>query len=135
MSDWLDLELAHELRPVKAPEELWRRVQIGRPPRAAQNRSRPSRLPVLVAIAVLIAAGALWTGRRSVSLETLAARELGSSAHLELRSSDAVEIGAWLRREAGLDVAIPVSARVRLTGARVIRERGTPVGEVAYRVG
>jgi hypothetical protein len=57
------------------------------------------------------------------------------SAELQLHSVDAGEIGAWLRREAGVEVAIPPSTRVRLEGARVIRERGALVGEIAYRVG
>lgn len=141
MSEWLELELARELRPVTAPVGLWGRVQAGRRPQATQNRWRTLRLAAVALMMVLIAAGTFWTGRRGADLESLAARELNHSANLELhsglelRSGDAVEIAAWLRREAGLEVAIPVSARVQLEGARLIRARGALIGEVAYRVG
>jgi hypothetical protein len=135
MSDWLDLRLAHELRPVQAPAELWGRVRAGQRPPVTRSRWWTLRLPVLASAALLIAAGLLWSAWRSAGLEKLAVRELDRSAQLELRSSDPLEIGAWLRREAGVDVEIPVSRRIRLTGARVIRQRGTLVGEVAYRVG
>jgi hypothetical protein len=135
MSDWLDLQLAHELRPVPAPDELWGRVRAGQRRPVTRSRWWTLRLPALASATLLIAAGLLWSAKRSAGLEQLAARELNRSAQLELRSSDPSEIGAWLRREAGVDVEIPVSTRVRLTGARVIRHRGTLVGEVAYRVG
>ena len=72
---------------------------------------------------------------RTASLEAIAARELASAGPVEFHSSDPVEIGAWLRREAGVDVAIPRSTRVKLEGARVVRQGGVRIGEVAYRVG
>jgi hypothetical protein len=133
MSDWLDLQLAHDLRPVTAPEGLWGRVQSARRP--MPKRKFAVSMPALVAATALVAALVVWSGRRGVGLEELAAHELARAERLELRSSDAVEIGAWLRREAGVEVAIPASDRVRLEGARVIRRGGASVGEVAYRVG
>jgi hypothetical protein len=89
----------------------------------------------MVAAAVLFAAILLWSALRPHGLEYLAADELDRAAGLELHSNDVAEIGAWLRQEAGVDLAIPASAGVRLTGARVVREHGRLVGEVAYRVG
>jgi hypothetical protein len=134
MSDWLELQLAHELGPVEAPEGLWGRVQAGRRP-APRNRWWIARLPVLASVALVVTAGLLWSAWRQAGLEQLAASELSRSVRLDLRSSDASEIGAWLRREAGVDVEIPVSTRTRLTGARVIQQRGALIGEVTYTVG
>ncbi|MEI9974114.1 MAG: hypothetical protein WDO73_19915 [Ignavibacteriota bacterium] len=133
MSDWLEGQLAGELRPVSAPEGLWGQVQAARRPQP--RRRFALRMPALVAITALVGVWAVWSARGNAGLEDLAALELGRPGHLELRSSDAVEIGAWLQREAGVEVAIPVSSRVRLEGARVIRRRGATIGEVMYRVG
>ena len=130
MSDWLELELARELRPVRAPEALWGRVQR---PRATPKRQGAMHRPVLAAAAIVLVAVALWSSRPA-DLGSLAARELGGSAQLELRSTDPVEVGAWLRREAGLEVALPTSSRAHLRGARVIREHGAVIGEVSYQV-
>jgi len=135
MSDWLELQLAHELRPVEAPEGLWGRVQAGRRRPVTRNRWWTARLPALASVALVITAGLLWSARPYTGLEQLAARELSRPARLDLRSSDPLEIAAWLRREAGVDMEIPPSMRVQLTGARVIRQHGALIGEVSYRVG
>jgi hypothetical protein len=133
MSDWLELELARELRPVRAPEALWGRVQAQERQRATPKRQWAPNRPLLAAAAVVLVAAAVWNGRPA-NLESLAARELGQSAQLELRSADPVEIGIWLRRQAGLEVTLPQSARAHLRGARVIREHGALIGEVSYQV-
>lgn len=132
MCEWLDRELARELRPVEAPEALWGRLETARR-RPLPGHRRALRL-ALFAAALAVVAAVLGGGRHSAGIEKLAARELDRSASLELRSGDAVEIAAWLRRQAGLDLAIAPSARIQLKGARVVRERGVPVGEVAYQV-
>jgi hypothetical protein len=59
MSDWLELELAQELAPVEAPDELWDRVRGGR----LAIVPKPRRSPVLwLAAAAMLAAtvGAVW---------------------------------------------------------------------------
>ncbi len=134
MSDWLDVELSRELRPVKAPDELWPRVQAGRWAHGTRNQWRMPRTGVLVTALASLVFGMLWMGKHPVGLENLALRELDNGAQLELRSDNAVEVSAWLRREAGVNVTIPVSDRVQLTGARVTYARGMAIGEVAYRV-
>jgi hypothetical protein len=135
MSEWLDLRLVEELRPVKAPEELWMRVLAGRRSPARTARWWTIRMPALVCLAVVVLIAALQSRRQTGTLESLAARELEGSMMLDLRSSDAAEIAAWLRREGGVDVAIPHASKVQLRGARVIRRRDTRIGEVAYTVG
>jgi len=58
MRDWLELELAEHLAPVKAPDDLWRRVAAAQAaPPAARLRLNP--LPI-AAVVTLILAGALW---------------------------------------------------------------------------
>ena len=133
MSEWLEFELTRELQPVGAPEGLWGRVQAAR--RSESKRGLSLRFSASLAITAAFAAMLLTNVRRSDSLDAIAARELAGAGRLEMHSSDPAEIGDWLRREAGVDVNIPQSARVRLEGARVVRERGVRIGEVAYRVG
>jgi hypothetical protein len=59
MRDWLELELAEHLAPVKAPDELWRRVSNARPAPVALLPMRQRALPI-AAVVTLILAGALW---------------------------------------------------------------------------
>jgi hypothetical protein len=57
MSDLLDLELSHHLRPVEAPAELWGRIVDARRPRA--RGLSLFALPV-AAVMTLVLAGALF---------------------------------------------------------------------------
>ena len=59
MRDWLELELSEHLAPVKAPDDLWRRVNTARPAAAATLPLRLRALPI-AAVVTLILAGALW---------------------------------------------------------------------------
>lgn len=134
MSDWLDLELAHHLAPTGAPDQLWERLQQGRP--APRPRTK---WPVAAVIATLtVAAGTLWMvahgQERAADLRLLASRELASHPTLDLHSHDPREIAAWARREAGVDLALSPAASVELTGARVVRHRGECVAAVSYKV-
>lgn len=57
MSEWLDLELSHHLRPVEAPVELWSRIGAGsRPERRASSFFA---VPV-AALVTLVLASALY---------------------------------------------------------------------------
>ncbi|MGA3241477.1 MAG: hypothetical protein ABSG03_34890 [Bryobacteraceae bacterium] len=55
MSEWLELELAHGLAPVRAPERLWRLVQTPDP--VVRTRRRPVKTALLLAAA---AAASVW---------------------------------------------------------------------------
>jgi len=55
MSEWLDLELAHRLAHVQAPERLWHLVQTPDP--IANARRRPMKTVLLLAAA---AAASVW---------------------------------------------------------------------------
>ena len=130
MSDWLELELADRLAPVRAPEALWARVQH---PRVAE-RVRATRLPrrALVALCAVAVAAivAVALAVPSPGMSEMAAAELAANRPADFRSSDPHAIAHWLRANAGVNVSIPESAKVELTGARV---KGN-VGEVLYRV-
>ncbi|HTX37351.1 MAG TPA: hypothetical protein VME43_20125 [Bryobacteraceae bacterium] len=151
MSDWLELELAHRLPPVEAPEELWERVESGLAAAPAMRcalrgsrraRARRSSLwmawPVAAMATVALAAGALWLADMrypALDIRQLAARESGQSAPLDLHTSDPREIRRWLRDHAGLDVPLPSATSVKLEGARMVQNGKHPVAAVQYRVG
>lgn len=60
MPEWLEKELARELAPVEAPEELWRRVRGGRVIVIGRQQSRPPALLVAAAAMLLATVGAIW---------------------------------------------------------------------------
>src|SRR5580698_3657367 len=116
MSDWLELELAHRLTPVVAPEGLWERVENG-PPVGAVRRALPRAVwtawPVAAMATLGLAAGALWLAgvrasvpEQALDIRQLAASESGQSVPLELYTSDPAEIRRWLRQHTGLDVPL-----------------------------
>jgi ferric-dicitrate binding protein FerR (iron transport regulator) len=55
MSEWLELELAHRLAPVRAPEQLWHLLQTPGP--SGNARRRPVKTVLLLAAA---AAASVW---------------------------------------------------------------------------
>ena len=55
MSEWLELELADRLAPVRAPDRLWYLVQAPGP--AAASRRRPVKTMFLLAA---VAAASVW---------------------------------------------------------------------------
>ena len=80
MSDWLELELAHRLTPVKAPSGLWARVEAGLPLRSVRTLRGPRgvrgvllALPAAVLASLTLATGALCGVPMPLSAGTLAA--------------------------------------------------------------
>lgn len=152
MPDWLELELAEELRPTAAPDELWERIRIaaGGEEFAAATRGVPGRRhetlrsswaswPIAAIVTLMIAAATLWLAARgqepALDLRQLAIQELRNPVPLELRCSDAAQINGWMRRQAGVELTIPERPAVRLAGARVIQKGGARIAAVTYRVG
>ncbi|HYV62227.1 MAG TPA: hypothetical protein VE958_06110 [Bryobacteraceae bacterium] len=134
-------ELSRHLGPVKAPDELWDRVQ--------QGARTPERLPmpmwgkswIFVAAAVAavagLAVGVNLTRNRNMSLEELAVAALVRSPdQLKFRSAEPASVRAWIKSGTGLDVPMPsqLSPAVQLVGATVVSSK-VPTAEVAYRVG
>jgi hypothetical protein len=99
------------LTRVRAPEELWRRIQQSRAPRASH---RMRRLAWAVAAAMTFA-GIAWNLPRP-----------------EFRSDDPAAIRAWVKERAGIDLPFAAhSGPARITGVR-LKRNGV---EVAYRAG
>jgi hypothetical protein len=134
MSDWLDLELSHHLSATAAPDQLWERIVTTPPP-----RPKP-RWPAAAAIiaTVVVAAGTLWMVAKgqepAIDLHLLAAQQLGVQGPLDIQSSNPVEIAAWARREAGVEVNLSPGGSVALAGARIVRQRGECAAAISYRV-
>ena len=134
MSDWLELELAEQLAAVRAPEALWARVNHAAPPAAGRRTSRPGAWGWVAAAAMAATTLAVTLSIPSPSLSQLAAAELAKSRPADFRSGDPKEIAKWLRVNASVDLSIPASTAVQLTGARAIERSGARIGEVLYRV-
>ena len=138
-------ELARHLAPVKAPRDLWARIQGVRiqSPEVSPGQ-RPPRSNAgwiwaagAVALVALAAGLTVWLSR-DLSSEERAVRALGRAPEeLQFRSADSAELRAWVKSGTGLDVPLPVrtASSVRVIGASVNRRKGTPTAEVAYRVG
>jgi len=135
MVNKFDAELSRHLQAVTAPEGLWERIQEGRTP---QRVERP-RWPLWAFAAALAAMVALccFSLRSDTTsyMAQLAAQDLaGGSEPVDFRSSDAAEIRAWVKANAGLDIPLPAENSVRLIGVSLIRDGG-PAACISYRIG
>jgi hypothetical protein len=86
MSEWLELELADRLAPVRAPERLWYLVQTPQP--SATTRRRPVKAALLLAA---VAAASVWVAA-AWRPETRSAQSLAiriNSADMACRSCHA----------------------------------------------
>lgn len=102
--------LEDALGRVRAPEELWDRIERGRA-RKTRPSNRAQKLAWSVAAAVVFA-GIAWNLPRP-----------------EFRSDDPVAIRAWVQEHSGIDLPLAHSGAVRLESVRLERE-GV---EVAFR--
>ncbi len=112
MRDWLELELAEELRPAKAPDELWDRIQIA----AAQPVEMPRRpsqswtaWPVAALLTLAIGATMLWlvsghSEARAAVLLPVPQQEVAMSC------TDPVRVHYWTAPET-VAAHLPASAR------------------------
>ena len=125
MPEWLESELQRGLREVKAPPDLWDRVQAGR---AVQPNPRPRRLVWAMAATVILAAVALSYQARRGGVSTVI-----DSSTLAFHCENPSQLRAWVRAKTGLDVPMRSSLpeSIQLIGASA---RGNAV-EVAYRAG
>jgi hypothetical protein len=132
-----DEELARQLRPVAAPEDLWFRI---REPQRGHGRA-VGRWPVWAFAAALAATIALFCfSLRSDTnsyLAKFAAGELArGSEDVQFRSGDPAQIRAWVQVNTGMDIPLPARAgeNVRLIGVSIFHS-GSPMVCVTYRVG
>jgi hypothetical protein len=110
--EWFEPVLSQHLDRVVAPDELWDRVQRpARRPRGRISVNAAAVAMIALAIAVLVA----WV----------------FPSHRNMQSSDAVQVRAWVRANAGIDVPfVAQPAGVRLIGAGF--SKGSV--EIAYQV-
>ncbi len=137
-NDWNEPELSRHLGPVKAPDELWDRVNGAQ----TVHHLRPSRgmtwqwAAAALATVAVVAGITVWQNRE-LSGEERAVLALGRTPEqLEFRSENLTEVRTWVRSGTGLDVPMPgrTSPAVRMIGAHVNRA-GVQTAEIAYRVG
>ncbi len=132
----LEHELARQLAPVAAPENLWDRIHE---PRSRAPRSMPTAWVAWPAtVVVLIAcAGVYW--KMNHAREPLA--ELPpASRDFDFRSNDFGAIRRWVKAESNIDIDLPdgsatSAAPVLLLGVRLIRFRGSPAAAIDYHIG
>jgi hypothetical protein len=138
-------ELSRHLGPVKAPEELWDRVQNHQVVRT----SPPARMWLTsvgyawagAAAVVVVALAVTWSLRlhseASLSNEELALRALlRNSEQLGLHSEQASEIRSWIKAGTGIDIPEQMrsTGMVRLVGASMV-PKDVPTVEISYQVG
>jgi hypothetical protein len=138
-NSWLESELARQLAPVPAPENLWDRIHEPQRSIPAVPRGMPIAWVAWPAtVVVLIAcAGIYW--KVSHGREPLA--ELPpASRDFDFRSNDFGAIRKWVKAESNIDIDMPdgsatSAAPVLLLGVRLIRFRGSPAAAIDYHVG
>ena len=85
MSEWLELELADQLAPVRAPERLWQLVQAQKPRATARRRPVKAVLLVAAATAASVWMAAAWRPE-SRSVRTVALSASPVESHMACRS-------------------------------------------------
>jgi hypothetical protein len=142
--EWFEPELSRHLGPVKAPEELWDRIQNPEAARVVSKSPRPARMwpawagAVAIVVVALVATWALrLRSEANLSNEELAVRALlRGPTGLGLHSEQASEMRSWVKAGTGIDLPEQMrsSRMVQLFGARMVR-KDVPTAEVLYRVG
>ncbi|MEI9811788.1 MAG: hypothetical protein WDO18_03550 [Acidobacteriota bacterium] len=134
----LDRVLGKHLGPVRAPEDLWTRVQNPGQRVPVHTRSMWGAWAAAAAMLVFSAGGwMVWQERHPVSVESLAVEALAQGPeNLALHTEDASEVRAWVKSHAGIDIPLPPkhSPLVRILGASISRD-SRHVAEVSYQVG
>jgi hypothetical protein len=130
----IEVELSRHLKPLAAPDDLWRKVQTA--PVACVRK--PRWLLWSVAAAVTAASALFYFSVESDSTSYLAKaawRELSSGTEpLDFRSSDPLKIRAWIEANAGLDIPLVSTYSVQFIGVTLLRTSPCIVS-VSYRIG
>jgi len=88
MSEWLELELADRLAPVRAPERLWSLVQAQRPVAATRRRPVKAVLLLAAAAAASVWVAAAWRPEARIA-QPPAVRANSMESHMACRSCHA----------------------------------------------
>ncbi len=144
-NDWVERELARQMKPVRAPDSLWGRIA------SARRRPSGSRLASLqkgwmlwpaVALVLFLASGdLLWEiGKARASMVPLTAQDLSALTDVsacDIRSTDPDVIARWVKANTNreLNLSCGRSGSAHPVGARLIRRHGALIAAVAYRAG
>jgi hypothetical protein len=149
-NDWLERELARQMKPARAPESLWGRIESGRSGAPGSRRSSLQAaarqtgwiLWPAVALVLFLASGdLLWEiGKARASMAPLTEQDLSSLTDVsacDIRSTDPDVIARWVKANTNRDVTLSCgrSGSAHPVGARLIRRHGALVAAVAYRAG
>ena len=137
MNPGFEEELSRHLMPVAAPEELWKRIQTGSQAKATVKPRKSVLWALPAAITAVIAL--LCVSPRpgsTLDLAGVASRELASgSERFDLRSSDPLQIRAWVKARAGINIPLQSSHSVEFIGVTLLHEPRCAAVCVSYRVG
>jgi len=124
-NEWLEPVLTEHLGRVRAPKELWYRVQT---PRARLSGGSTRQLAWALATTLAIVAVAWGFHARGNGLSA-------NQANLTLRCADPGQIRAWVKANTGIDIPLAVKppATVQLISALAVKGE-LPAAEVDYRV-
>jgi hypothetical protein len=144
-NDWVERELARQMRPLRAPDSLWGRIESAR--RGARG-SRVASLqkgwmlwPVIALVLFLASGDLLWEiGKAKASMAPLTEQDLSSltdTSACDIRSTDPEVIARWVKANTNRDMTLSCgrSGDAHPIGARLIRRHGALIAAVAYRAG
>jgi hypothetical protein len=148
-NDWLERELARQMKPARAPESLWGRIESVRRGAGSRRGSLQAAarqtgwiLWPAVALVLFLASGDLvWEiGKARASISPLTEQDLSSLTDVsacDIRSTDPDVIARWVKANTNRDLTLSCgrSGSAHPVGARLIRRHGALVAAVAYRAG
>lgn len=146
---WLEKELARQLKPVAAPENLWERIN-GQPRRtpARERRGMPFAWifwPVAAAMALVAVVGVMRSRDRASTEDRFTETEVALLAthrgKVDFRPETFEDARAWVKRRSAIDIEVPAGhppvddGNVQLVAVRMMNMRGLPIAAIEYKVG
>ena len=146
---WLEMELASQFSPARAPEGLWEKIESSAV--VSADRTRPRNIwadwvrvfawPAFAAVALLLSAGVFWEARSHVrDMAQLSNQDLrvvaDASTGVVICSDNPRQIRNWLKDQANIEVEAPtgLAGPVRVLGAKLVRLPGSLIATVAYHM-
>jgi len=144
-NDWVERELARQMKPAPAPDSLWGRIESARrgaPGSRLASVQKGWMLWPAVALVLFLASGdLLWEiGKAKASIVPLTEQDLSSLTDVsacDIRSTDPDVIARWVKANTNRELTLSCgrSGSAHPVGARLIRRHGALIAAVAYRAG
>jgi hypothetical protein len=145
---WLEEELARQLKPVAAPQDLWQRIN-GQPRRTVARESRRVPFgwifwPAAAAMVLVAAVGMVRIRNHASSEDRFTEKEvtlLAAHRGVDFRPASFDNARAWVRQRTAIDIAVPPGhppvddSAVQVMGVRLMEMRGLPIAAIDYKVG